>query len=164
MSGALFGKDGYGTYISVNTVHGVRYKRFTAGIGTGYDAYKDWNTLPVFGSISYDFLRIKNDAFFVQFNGGYAWAFYSPRSDSYYNDYDSKGGRMLNPMIGYRFHVSNKVRLYISAGYKFQRINYEFANNWYMYDMMPGANYLPPVTKVQRDMDRVVVQIGFGLF
>jgi len=162
MFGALFGKNGYGTYISLNTTHGVRYGRWTAGIGTGYDVYKDWNTLPVFGSVSYDFAHSGEHTFFAQLNGGYAWAFYSVTD---YTNMDSKGGRMFNPMVGYRFKISDKVRLYLSAGYKFQRINYEFTPNvFYMYDWVPGATYVTPVTKVQRDMDRVVVQIGLGLF
>ncbi len=154
--GALIGKKGNGSYTSLSTVHGIRYNRLGAGLGVGYDGYTGWRTLPIVAAISYDFAKVKNNAFFVQFNGGYSFAY---RTEEYEDnlDYDIDGGQTFAGLLGYRIKT-DKLSIHISSGYKFQRIKYSYTPSFWWY-----ADVAAPVTSVERDMERWVVQIGIGI-
>lgn len=154
--GALLGKKGNGSYVSLSTIQGIRYNRIGAGLGAGYDGYTGWRTLPVFAAISYDFAKIKNNAFFVQFNGGYSFAYHT---DEYEDNlsYDTDGGQTFAGILGYRIRT-DKLSIHISSGYKFQRIKYSYTPVFWWYADVPA-----PVTSVERDMERWVIQIGIGI-
>jgi hypothetical protein len=73
--------------------------------------------------VSYDFLPLRGMAFFMQLNAGYSKAWYPPEDQDQVT-YDHKRAACAHPVLGYRIH-SNKFNLYLTAGYKFQAINYE---------------------------------------
>ena len=148
------------TSFSFTTTHGVRLGRLAVGLGAGLDAYGDWKVFPMFASASFDFARIKNDAFFIQMNGGYGRAIYTGEERATMANVDNGGGKMLNPMLGYRFKA-DRFRIYLAAGYKFQRNTYSYNYN-IVYDFAPGGPYDFPRYTVQEDMQRFVVQLGFG--
>src|SRR5262245_53275208 len=104
---------------SLATTHGVRLGRLGVGLGTGLDAYGDWKVVPLFASASFDFARIKNDALFIQMNGGYGRALYTGGGEEGNVSVDNGGGKMFNPMVGYRIKA-DKCRIYVAMGYKFQ--------------------------------------------
>jgi hypothetical protein len=146
------------TSFSFATTHGVRLGRLAAGLGAGVDAYGDWKIIPLFASASFDFARIKNDALFIQMNGGYGRAFYSGEDNVGIPSIDNGGGKMLNPMVGYRINA-DRLRIYIAMGYKFQRNKYSY------HYVNPIFSYIPtdiPKYTIQEDMQRFVVQLGFG--
>src|SRR5688500_17542250 len=74
LAGGLLGDEGQGTGFSISTIHGVRKNRLALGAGVGYDSYYDWRAIPAFGSISYDFAKVKRNAFYLQVNAGYSYA------------------------------------------------------------------------------------------
>jgi hypothetical protein len=152
-AGGLFGKKGSGSGESFSTIHGIRFKRFAFGIGVGYDAYQEWRTLPVFASVTYDFLKLRDNAFFIQINAGYSKAWYPLEEEDQFT-YDRKRGPCAHPLIGYRIH-SNKFDLYLTAGYKFQGINYLQTPRWW--NWAPGSKIT-----VGRDIERISIQLGFG--
>ncbi len=158
LAGALLGKKGNGSYTSITTIHGIRYNRLAAGLGTGYEGYTDWRVLPIFGSVSYDFVGIKQNSFFVQVNGGYSIAYHTAEREDY-QEYERGKGKTFSGLIGYRIKA-NKFSIYISSGYKFQRIKYSYSP---IYWWDSSGELDPPKTTVQRDMERFIVQIGFGL-
>lgn len=153
-SGALFGKNGNGTSFSVFTIHGVRYKRFGFGAGLGYDAYDTWNVLPAFASLDYDLVRGRHGAFYLQLNSGYAKAWSSATNDDqmFYTD---EGGFFYHPLVGYRV-AGDRLTVYFSAGYKFQRLTYEQEPRWWIWGY-PSSKFT-----VNRDMERLSLHIGIG--
>lgn len=156
LAGALLGKKGNGSYTTLTTVHGMRCNRLSAGLGTGYEGYTEWRTLPLFAAVSYDFAKVKDNAFFVQFNGGYSFAYRTAEYEDN-RDYDIDGGKTFSGILGYRIKT-NKLSIYISSGYKFQRIKYSYTSSFWW-----NADVAAPVTTVERDMERFVVQIGVGI-
>ncbi|AYB34245.1 hypothetical protein [Chryseolinea soli] len=147
------------TSFSLATIHGVRVGRLAVGLGTGLDAYGDWKVFPLFASASFDFARVKNDAFFIQMNGGYGRAIYTGDREGMMN-LDNGGGKMFNPMLGYRIKA-DRFRIYIAMGYKFQRNTYTYGYNYLPYDDF-ASSYEPPKYTIREDMQRLVLQMGFG--
>ena len=146
-------------FFSLTTTHGVRLGRLAVGLGAGMDAYGDWKVFPMFASASFDFARIKNDAFFIQMNGGYGRAIYTGGDREGTPGVDNGGGKMLNPMLGYRIKA-DRFRIYIAMGYKFQRNRYTYG---YINPIWSSfAPYESPRYSVQEDMQRFVLQMGFG--
>lgn len=168
-SGMLLGKSGTGSSVTISTVHGLRMKRFSFGIGIGYDDYSrntidyylyqpaiydNWRSMPVFAAVSYDWLSLKNGALFLQVNAGYA-KMWERRTGEIDRASDVKGGFLFNPMTGVRINAAN-MRLYILAGYKIQRNSYKFDDGgiW----SYPGR-----LISIEESLGRAVIKIGFGI-
>jgi hypothetical protein len=156
LAGGLLGESGKGTGVSLSTTHGVRLNRFAFGAGIGFDSYLDWKTLPVFGSISFDFARIKSNALFLQFNCGYAEAWLVEKQEEWMPPYRDYGGGTLSSLIGYRI-TKEKFSVYMLAGHKFQRAHAS-------YETEPWSSFAPQYGRfIEEDMNRLLVQIGFGI-
>jgi hypothetical protein len=151
-SGALIAKMDKGVSFSISTIHGIRIGKFFTGLGIGYDAYQEWRVLPLIASIGYDLYRKHAETLFFQLQGGYSLARNVPLNDFQPSPHDSKGGRMFTPSLGYRIKKEN-ISLYLMAGYKFQRLDYEI-NQWWN----PNNR-----STVKHNIERVTIQIGFGL-
>ncbi len=155
LAGGLMGDSGKGSGLTLSTTHGIRTNRFSVGAGLGFDSYFDWKTVPVFGTIEFDFAKIKRNAFFLQFNAGYADAKRINREE-WVTEYREYGGEMISYMLGYKMRAE-KFSLYVLAGHKFQEANYS-------YNSQPWSSFYPPPTyAVEENMNRFVVQLGFGL-
>lgn len=146
-SGALLGKKGYGTSATVSAMQAIRYERYAFGIGVGYDAYYDWNTLPLFAGASYDLSKSKKRSMFVQMNTGYSAA-WNPGADRAEIVYFGGGGFFHHPLIGYKVK-HGKVSIHFTAGYKWQRLTWSWV-------------YPPSKTTMQRDIRRMSVQMGIA--
>lgn len=150
-AGGLFGKKGNGSSLTTAVVQGVRYQRFALGAGIGYDAYQDWQTLPMFGSLSYDILKKRKNIFFLQLHAGYSKA-WNPFTNEQQISSGLEAGRLFHPQIGYRL-TSGKLNVSLSVGYKFQRLKYESTPMWWGW----GTK-----TTVKRDIERLSFQLGIG--
>ncbi len=154
LAGGIFGKTESGSGPSLLMTHGVRMNRLAFGAGVGFDSYLDWKTLPVIGSIYFDFAKIKQNALFILFSAGYSNAWRIKREDPTF-DQRVSGGEVINSMMGYRIKT-NQFSLYISAGHKFQKVHRSYnPNPW---SSVPGSKI-----SIEENMNRMVVQIGFGL-
>ncbi len=162
-AGMLIGKENLGTTTSVFTVHGIRSGTLAIGVGIGYDDYTRatvswsfggvthtrWKVVPVFASFSADFLEFRNSKVFFQTNAGYSIV-RSSAPDPWQEASKIKGGIMVNPALGLRISAGRH-KLYVSAGYKWQKNHYEFnQGNW------------SPHMEVKETMQRFNVSIGFG--
>lgn len=155
LAGGLLGESGKGSGFTVSTTHGIRINRFSIGAGVGFDSYFDWKTVPVFGTIEVDFARLRKNAFFVQINGGYAEAA-RVRREEWITDYREYGGPMMSYMLGYKMKAE-KFSLYILAGQKFQEAHFS-------YGIPLWSSFAPaPSTTIEESMNRLVVQLGFGI-
>lgn len=152
--GLLVAKKMIGTAPSISMIHGIRYQRFSLGVGVGYDGYEDWRTLPVFTGLSYDFIRRPGHAFFLEMNTGYSKA-WRQRHDELQQEYTAAGGYFYHPSIGYRAG-SGTVSIHISAGYKIQNVQYELHPWW-------RGWYPQGQATVFQTMERLTLLIGIGL-
>ncbi|HYG04722.1 MAG TPA: hypothetical protein VD927_19880 [Chryseosolibacter sp.] len=153
MAGGLFDKDGVPSF-SLATVHGIRKEMGSLGIGLSYDIYESMKVFPVTLIGSIDVIKVGENRLFLQFGGGYAWL----RHEEYINEFmiwDVKGGLALQSAFGYRI-TTEKLNVYILAGYKYQEIAYEQAPRWWIWGPPSGS------TSVERQSQRVVIQVGFG--
>ena len=156
MVGGLFGDDD--NTFSAATNHGIRYGRLTTDLGVGYDSYRDWRAIPFYAYFSFDIAHMGKNALSISVTGGYSDCVYSPKTDlDGARNYESKDGGNYSTMLGYRI-PTNQYSIYISAGYKFQRINYSY-ETYYWYSGSGG----PSVAHVQMDMSRVAISLGIGL-
>jgi hypothetical protein len=156
LAGGLIGSKEYGVSVSANMVHGVRYKHGSIGVGVSYDQYKEWRTMPIFGMLSLDFAPAKEKSVIFQLASGITRVRHIDTANDSFN-YHEKGGTMFQPSLGFRINAE-RWKLYMVAGYRHQRIRYSETPRWWsgVLDDVPYRN-----TTV-RDMNRVIVQIGFG--
>jgi hypothetical protein len=144
------------------TVHGIKLgKRARVGVGLGHDSFYGWNTLPVFGSASWDLFSKKN-AFFLQFNYGRALKTWKYNPNDEYGFQRSVGKRMVNPMVGYRIHYHD-ASISLSVGYKFQNImsHYQY-ENW-IWDPNTQRNLPDPIiSSEKRSINRLMISLAVG--
>jgi hypothetical protein len=144
------------------TVHGIKVgKRTRVGVGLGYDSYYGWNTVPIFGSASWDLFARKN-AFFVQFNYGGALKTWRYSQYEEYGYQRSEGKRMVNPMVGYRIRYHD-ASIALMVGYKYQKITsyYEYQN--YIWDPNTQTTLTEPVgSSEERSINRFMISLAVG--
>lgn len=150
---------------SATTIHGIKVNdTWSWGIGTGFNSYSGWQVMPFFLSMAAD-LRMKNtysrNKAFVEFNYGISKAWPGKLERYEYGLESTRGGRILQPAIGYRVHYHD-VRLYFVLGYSNQRVQKNFA-----YPNQAWVNGKIVELEPNRVEERVVyrrllLQIGFG--
>jgi hypothetical protein len=153
LAGGLFGDSGGSNGFALSTTHGIRIKSFALGAGVGFDSYGRWETGSIFGVASYDFLKIKKNAFYLQFAAGHSNAS-KVETEEWWGDYKESGGPMINTMLGYRISA-RQFSLYIQAGHKYQEAHYS-------YNPQPWSSAQGSMSFVDEEINRVVFQIGFG--
>lgn len=144
------------------TVHGVKIgKRTRAGIGLGYDSFYGLSTVPLFGSASWDLFARKN-AFFLQFNYGGALKVWKYTEYEEYGYQRSEGGRMVNPMVGYRIKYHD-ASISLLVGYKFQKVTstYEY-ENYYWNPLTERFIQEPLISNEKRSINRFMISLAIG--
>ncbi len=164
--GSLIGCNDCGTkevMFTASTLHGVTLrKKLRAGIGVGFDSYDSWQTLPIYGSVSWDLLGTKNtQALFVQFDYGWSKAWKNlPVAE--YGLADDTGGKTYNAIAGYRIRYHD-VKIGLSVGSKFQEVTsyYEFPSYVFSEDGI-WVEGPPSTSAVRRSMKRLMVSLTIG--
>jgi len=144
------------------TVHGVKIgNRLRVGAGIGYDSYYVGNSLPVFGSASWDLFSNKN-AFFIQFNYGGALKFWKHSLYEEYGYQNSEGGRMVNPMVGYRIRYHD-MSVSLMVGYKYQSTSFFYEYPTYYWDPARGQLMGDPMsTEINQQLNRLMISLAIG--
>ena len=166
-TGALVGcndcNKGKDFAFSTAIVQGVAIgNKLRVGAGLGLDSYQNWQTLPLYGMASWDLIGSKTkNALFIQMNYGWAhpWFIREGAYSNYFPDpfMDVKGGKMLNPQLGYRISYYN-LKLSVIAGYKFQSITYKKFPYY-----CPACDFAQQSTdEVTQDMSRVQIMMSVG--
>ncbi len=154
--GAMIGdKDGT-VHPGLSTFHGVRFKKVSAGIYLSYDNYDRWKVLSPGIGVTYDLLVRDRYSLYTQVNGAYSKLWYQ-RSDEDMTNRSPDHGYQAEAVVGYRLKVE-KVRVYLSAGFRTQQIKYGETPRWWMWSSM-----LPAPMEVTRTINGVVVRFGVGL-
>ena len=109
-------------------INGLRFhNHFSVGLGTGID-FADVPILPVFADFRYKFLnRKKSPVAFVQ--AGYAWAL--SEHESFYQDWNEKGGYLLSAGIGGEYKISNSLIFSLSVAYHYQKLASTYTSDWW---------------------------------
>ena len=119
-AGIITGK--IGTYGIFQTINGVQYKKWFAGIGGGYDPYY-YKTLPVF----LDVRRYidKQNKIPVYADAGYDIPGKNiPGNEiSYYTSFHFTGGLYTDVGIGYTIKFTKHTSFLLTGGYSYKKLN-----------------------------------------
>ena len=99
----------------IQSINGVSYKSFVAGVGLGLDDYYQ-RSFPVFIDLRKRFFK-KESAPFVYADAGYS--FISKNSMTEW-EMDRNGGAYYAAGIGYEISVSSKIKAVIDIGYSYK--------------------------------------------
>lgn len=112
-------EGGHGSSLQLQTVQGIRYGKWFAGIGAGLDYYH-LRTIPLFLDIRREFFNGKN-APFIYADGGYHFAWARDKDKNQWSETDYDGGLFYDVGLGYRISRRNNQKGFlISAGYSFK--------------------------------------------
>ena len=145
-------------HMSLELIIGHRFNRYLGlGLGTGYQSYSGVDAVPIFLSITGDFLNERITPYYF-INAGYGFGI--DRSDEWDNYSEVKGGLMYNPGIGFKFRLK---KLYISSSvaYRFQLAQFISEQEVYSFNDFIGSSRFFPQTRTQK-INRLEFKIGIG--
>src|SRR5690606_21715186 len=104
----------------LQTVNGITFSDWFAGIGVGYDEYA-YKSLPVFADARYYFGDRKRG--FLYGNLGYHFPLKNkPKQEIMYDTYDFEGGLYTDFGIGFKTKFINTSSLLFSIGHSYKRM------------------------------------------
>lgn len=110
--GLLEGKGG--SAFQLQTVNGLQYKTWAAGVGVGLDYYHT-RSIPLFLSLRKN-MGAGSKTPFVYLNGGYHFPWLKEANDGWYIS-KAKGGLYYDAGIGYQVPVFKASSLFFSLGF-----------------------------------------------
>jgi len=148
---------------TASTVHGITVgDKFRLGGGLGFDSYMDWQTMPVFASLSWDLLGTRNtNALFLQFNYGFAL----PWRTEHLLEVGATGvdgGQMVYGMAGMRLKYHD-LRISFSIGGKVQAVSSYFETPNFYWDV--NGNPIQGTstkTTIEETMKRLALTMSIG--
>ncbi len=158
--GCTFCNQGKEISFSGSTTHGIKIgKRLRVGAGVGLDSYFNWNTVPAFGSVSWDFPG-KRNALFFQFTYGKSLSAWPAQSRFEYGHQRTKAGEVYGFGVGYRIRYE-KMRISFVLGSKSQLITSYYAYPTYYWKNTYVAG--EPSTKIiKNELNRLAVWMAVG--
>jgi hypothetical protein len=149
--GALMGEKG--AYWQVQTIQGIRYKTWYAGVGAGVDWYGILG-LPVFLDLRKDIFKTPNSPFFYA-DGGIHLAHLNNEKDRWSSDSYSNG---FYSDVGFEFKVgiSQRNKLLVSGGYSYKEVIRHQTWNWC--DFLPCSHSTFTYTS---HLHRVTLKMGW---
>lgn len=127
-AGYLAGVSGDGFFFVLNqgfgysVAHGYKWTDFMVMGGIGFEKLEDGNLLPLFIQVGKPVGKKQRTVF--RLKGGYALGF--RESPVVNQEYNYKGGWMLQPAFGFRMLKRKKLELKTWVGYKYQQGKFEF--------------------------------------
>jgi hypothetical protein len=136
--GGLYGSKAI--YLQMQTINGIRYKTWFAGVGAGIDFY-DRTGFPVFLDVRKDIFE-KRFTPFLYVDAGIHLVHKRKeiRWQSYQNTYSN--GFYGDAGIGYKLGLSTTSSLLVSAGYSYKNIDRRYEYISYCLDNRCYENYL----------------------
>ncbi len=164
-SGALIGcnscSKGKEISFSAATTHGIKVgRKLRVGVGVGLDSYSEWNTMPVFGTVSWDLIGKKN-ALYVEMNYGESLATWRLPNYPEYGYQNSKGGKVYGYSLGYRIKY-DKIRISFGIGHKTQLLTSYYEYPTYYWN---NNNYVlgePSNKTIKNEMNRLMFWLAVG--
>ncbi len=109
-----------GTSFQFQTINGMRFNQWFAGVGIGYDRYRI-RSIPLFLDLRWSLFNRPNTPF-VYADAGYNFDWPEDRDkDNWWNS-DFSGGAYYDAGIGYRIGLGKKQGIVFSGGFSFKKI------------------------------------------
>jgi hypothetical protein len=131
---------GTGDGLQLQTINGVAYKTYSAGLGIGLDYYWE-RTVPVFIDLRKNIFSAKQTPF-VYADGGVSvpWIKENKEETWYKSNYST--GSYFDVGIGYRLPINKKLFANISFGYTQKKQREQRDNQMVIFDFAPyGQNH-----------------------
>jgi hypothetical protein len=114
-------KGEIGSYTIFQTVNGLQYKKWYAGIGAGYDNYY-YKSIPLFFDIRRFFGKQNN--FLIYGDAGYNFPYKSiPKESSSYSLFHFSGNFYSDVGFGYKIKLIKKTSFIITTGYSYKKLS-----------------------------------------
>ena len=147
---------------STSVLNGITLgRKFRVAAGLGYDTYRDWQMLPLFGNVSWDIFGSKNsNALYAGFSMGHSMGWYNKNLEGY-GIKNAWGGMLYHPEIGYRLRYHDS-RLGISVGWKVQQMftYFEYPSYYLYYGIWTEGE--PNKTTIKEISRRLGVSLCIG--
>jgi hypothetical protein len=111
----------YSSYFQAQTINGIRYKTWFAGVGAGLDFYR-YKGVPIFLDVRKHFFKSKYSPFIYADGGIHLAGTNNEKSQFVTTKY--KNGFYYDVGLGYKVNVTNKTGFLISAGYSYKQVVY----------------------------------------
>jgi hypothetical protein len=142
--GLLEGEQG--SKFQLQTINGIKYKTWFAGIGTGIDWYYR-RSIPAFMSLNKDFLVKGNRNFFIATDVGANFPWQVEKNSYAYNIEESIPGFYWGAGVGYKVGVGKlNDGILLQVGYSYKHVG-EKVKTIYYYDYVN-----PMITQPRTDM------------
>ncbi|HYE56155.1 MAG TPA: hypothetical protein VD996_15005 [Chitinophagaceae bacterium] len=110
-----------GSALQLQTINGMRYGKWFAGIGIGLDRYK-FRTVPLFVDVRRDLLDRINTPFLYG-DIGYNFPWVEKKNQNAWETYDYKGGLYYDAGVGYKLMLGKQRALLFSGGFSLKRLH-----------------------------------------
>ncbi len=155
--GLLQGQNQH-TY-SLQTINGISYKKYSAGVGIAYDKY-GYKSVPVFADIRYSLLKSKKSALQLYADAGANFPIHSdllpatkPNGIRWYTLHSSFYGE-----AGFSYSVALKRRFSFIAGVGYNYKTFRYSDTEYSGDVNMPDNIIEYTYRYSK----YVVRVGFG--
>ncbi|HTB25881.1 MAG TPA: hypothetical protein VK711_10935 [Puia sp.] len=151
-----------GSAFQIQTINGVKYKSWFAGIGLGMDFYR-LRTIPLFADFRKEFGKSNNKIFVYSDIGiNFSWVTDQQKTmnvenDKFHNGFYGDWG------LGYKVKVNRKNNFLLSLGYSYKKTVETYDQIYYP----PGIFYGPETQpndqgqKINYSLNRLTIKIGW---
>lgn len=144
--------------ITVETINGIRYKKWFSGIGLGYSSYR-YRTLPIFAEAKY--FMGKQGRFYVNGDVGYHVNVHTTyEEDAWYNGVNYKGGVLLNSGVGIVLQPTRKHSFYFQLDYGLKQVR-KVVKEYIYVGALPYNPGEYQYTTYKYDLTTVSLKMGF---
>ncbi len=120
MVGLIEGQKG--SSLSLQSINGLQYKSFFAGIGAGLDLYR-YRTIPLFISLRNEFGKTRNK-FFVFADAGTNFYWKKDGDEKLYYENDKfKNGFYGGGGVGYKLNLNQHLSFLLSTEYSYKKLS-----------------------------------------
>jgi hypothetical protein len=144
----------YSSYFQAQTINGIRYKTWFAGVGAGLDYYR-YKGVPIFLDVRKHFFKSKFSPF-IYADGGIHLARMN-NEKSGFSTIKYKNGFYYDVGLGYKLNLANKSGLLLSAGYSYKRVVYRQVFNYCRVCYPPTINSY----EYSLNMSRLSLEMGW---
>ncbi|HVU85616.1 MAG TPA: hypothetical protein VHC50_12285 [Puia sp.] len=151
-----------GSAFQVQTINGIQYRSWYAGIGAGIDYYR-FRGIPLFADIRKAFGHTKNK-FFIYGDAGIHFSWITDKEkNSLGPSAKLSNGLYLDGGIGYQAGIGNRNALLISVGYSYKQVKNETPAYYYYPLYTTMITYTPPPsnTTIDYQLSRVSIKLGW---
>ena len=142
-----------GPAATIQSINGVRYQEWSAGIGVGLDYYHT-RTVPLFLDVRRNIFKSEKTPF-LYLNCGYNFTWLTEEQKGYSYS-ESKGGLYYDAGIGYAVPVLKQSSLFFTAGYSIKKITTSSGGR----PIDIWSSYIPPFYQAEYSLSRISVKAG----